>query len=38
VAVTPACGLAGASSGWATTAMRLVRQTAKVLAEEPARA
>jgi methionine synthase II (cobalamin-independent) len=35
VAVTPACGLAGASLGWATTAMRLVRQAAKVLSEEP---
>jgi methionine synthase II (cobalamin-independent) len=38
VAITPACGLAGASSGWARTAMRLVRQTARMLAEEPARA
>ena len=38
VAVTPACGLAGASSGWARTAMQLVRQAARVLAEEPARA
>ena len=38
VTVTPACGLAGASAGWATTAMRLVRQAAKVLAEEPMRA
>jgi len=36
--VTPACGLAGASTGWATTAMRLVRQAAKVLTEEPQRA
>jgi methionine synthase II (cobalamin-independent) len=36
--VTPACGLAGASAGWARTAMRLVRQAAKVLTEEPARA
>jgi methionine synthase II (cobalamin-independent) len=36
--VTPACGLAGASAGWATTAMRLVRQAAKVLTDEPARA
>jgi len=35
VIVTPACGLAGASIGWATTAMRLVRQAAKVLSEEP---
>jgi methionine synthase II (cobalamin-independent) len=38
VTLTPACGLAGASVGWATTAMRLVRQAAKVLAEEPMRA
>ena len=38
VALTPACGLAGASSGWARTAMQLVRQAARVLAEEPARA
>ena len=35
ITVTPACGLAGASLGWATTAMRLVRQAAKVLSEEP---
>lgn len=35
VTVTPACGLAGASLGWATTAMRLVRQAARILAEEP---
>ena len=35
ITVTPACGLAGASIGWATTAMRLVRQAAKVLSEEP---
>lgn len=38
ITVTPACGLAGASLGWATTAMRLVRQAAKVLTEEPMRA
>ena len=38
VAVTPACGLAGASVGWARTALQLVRQVARVLAEEPARA
>ena len=37
IVLTPACGLAGASPGWAATAMRLVRQAAKVLAEEPAR-
>lgn len=36
--VTPACGLAGASAGWATTAMRLLRQAAKALTDEPARA
>ena len=35
VTVTPACGLAGASIGWATTALRLARQAAKVLSEEP---
>lgn len=33
--VTPACGLAGASIGWARTAMRLVRQAARVLSEAP---
>jgi methionine synthase II (cobalamin-independent) len=38
ITVTPACGLAGASIGWATTAMRLVRQAAKILTEEPQRA
>ena len=37
VTVTPACGLAGASLGWATTAMRLVRQAARGLSEEPMR-
>jgi methionine synthase II (cobalamin-independent) len=37
VTLTPACGLAGASIGWASTAMRLVRQAAKVLTEEPVR-
>ena len=36
--LTPACGLAGASAGWATTAMRLVRQAASILSEEPTRA
>ena len=35
VTLTPACGLAGASIGWARTAMRLVRQAAHVLAEAP---
>jgi methionine synthase II (cobalamin-independent) len=32
VVLTPACGLAGASEGWARTAMRLVRQAARALA------
>jgi methionine synthase II (cobalamin-independent) len=35
VTVTPACGLAGASSGWAATALRLVQQAARVLDEAP---
>ena len=35
VVLTPACGLAGASQGWARTAMRLVRQAASVLDEAP---
>jgi methionine synthase II (cobalamin-independent) len=35
VVLTPACGLAGASQGWARTALRLVRQAAAVLAEAP---
>ena len=35
VTVTPACGLAGASSGWTATALRLVQQAARVLAEAP---
>jgi methionine synthase II (cobalamin-independent) len=35
VTVTPACGLAGASTGWAATAMRLARQGAKILADAP---
>jgi hypothetical protein len=35
VVVTPACGLAGASAGWARTALRLVRQSARVLVEAP---
>ena len=35
VALTPACGLAGASPGWARTAMQLVRQAARVLDEAP---
>lgn len=32
VVLTPACGLAGASEGWARTALRLVRQAAAALA------
>jgi methionine synthase II (cobalamin-independent) len=36
VAVTPACGLAGASEGWARTALRLVTQAARVLDEAAA--
>jgi len=35
VVLTPACGLAGASEGWARTALRLVRQSAHVIAEAP---
>lgn len=35
VTLTPACGLAGASDGWARTALRLVTQAARVLAEAP---
>jgi methionine synthase II (cobalamin-independent) len=35
VVLTPGCGLAGASAGWAHTAMRLVRQAAKILADAP---
>jgi methionine synthase II (cobalamin-independent) len=35
VVVTPSCGLAGASEGWARTALRLVRQTAQALADAP---
>jgi methionine synthase II (cobalamin-independent) len=35
VTVTPACGLAGASAGWANTAMRLVQQASRALAEAP---
>jgi hypothetical protein len=33
LAVTPACGLAGASPRWARTAMRLAAETAKALAD-----
>lgn len=35
VVLTPSCGLAGASEGWARTAMQLVRQAARILAEAP---
>jgi hypothetical protein len=35
VAVTPACGLAGASAGWANTAYRLLGQVARALSEAP---
>ena len=35
VTLTPACGLAGASSGWARSALRLVVQAARALSEAP---
>jgi len=35
VVLTPACGFAGASDGWARTALRLVRQAARVLVDAP---
>jgi hypothetical protein len=35
VAITPTCGLAGASPGWAHSAYRLLQQTARVLTEAP---
>jgi methionine synthase II (cobalamin-independent) len=35
VAVTPVCGLAGASPGWAHSAYRIARQAARALAEAP---
>jgi hypothetical protein len=35
VAVTPACGLAGASPGWARTAYRVIGQVARSLCEAP---
>jgi methionine synthase II (cobalamin-independent) len=35
VAVTPACGLAGASPGWVRTAYRVLRQVARALVEAP---
>jgi methionine synthase II (cobalamin-independent) len=36
VVLTPACGLAGASDGWSRTALRLVTQSARALAEAAA--
>ncbi|HET7310994.1 MAG TPA: methionine synthase [Mycobacteriales bacterium] len=36
VVLTPTCGLAGASDGWARTALRLVAQSARALAEAAA--
>lgn len=36
VSLTPVCGLAGASEGWARTALRLVAQSARALAEAAA--
>jgi hypothetical protein len=35
LALTPACGLAGASPGWVRSAYRLIRQAANALAEAP---
>ena len=35
IAVTPTCGLAGASVDWARTALRLAVETARAFAEEP---
>jgi hypothetical protein len=35
VAVTPTCGLAGASPGWVNTAYRLLRQVSQALVEAP---
>ncbi len=35
VTLTPACGLAGASEGWARTALRLLGQAARALSEAP---
>jgi methionine synthase II (cobalamin-independent) len=35
VAITPTCGLAGASPGWAHSAYRLARQAARALVEAP---
>ncbi|MBY6366785.1 methionine synthase [Rhodococcoides corynebacterioides] len=36
VAVSPACGLAGASPGWARRALTVVREVATAFAEDPA--
>jgi hypothetical protein len=36
VVVTPACGLAGASPGYARAAYRRVREAGRALAEDPA--
>jgi len=38
VSLTPACGLAGASEGWARSALRLVQQSARALADIAAEA
>lgn len=35
VTVTPTCGMAGASTGWARTALGLARRTALALADDP---
>ncbi|HEU5034269.1 MAG TPA: methionine synthase [Mycobacteriales bacterium] len=35
IALTPACGLAGASDGWSHTALRLLTQAARALVEAP---
>jgi hypothetical protein len=35
VAITPACGLAGASPGWVHSAYRVLRQAARALCEAP---
>jgi methionine synthase II (cobalamin-independent) len=35
VTITPTCGLAGASEGWAHSAYRVLRQAARTLAEAP---
>jgi methionine synthase II (cobalamin-independent) len=37
VVLTPACGLAGASIGWSHSALRLVRESARILTEAPDR-